>query len=151
MKLLQFLPVIALFVFCSCGGKNEDPQPVIEHPPFAGDYIGSWEDLGPPGPATFPMSLRIADDYTGQMFYANGAFRPFGAGTEDAKVTMLIDGSAISSFVLDQFIKGYKNDCRNTQTLTGHIEGENELVLDKFTWADCDGVREVLLKFKKKS
>lgn len=139
---------VLIFCFSSCK-KDEEVVPTV-HPPFAGDYVGSWEDLGPPGPAKFPMSLRINDDYTGQMFYANGAFHPFGSGTEDAKVVLKIDGSVITSFELNQAIKGYKGGCAVSKILTGNVENEIELVFDKFLWVDCDGAREVLLRFKKK-
>lgn len=148
MKTTGYLLIVILMIN-SCK-TSSDPAPTVDAPPFAGDYIGSWEDLGPPGPAKFPMSLRIANDYTGQMFYANGAFRPFGKGSEDAKTTMTISDTQITSFILDQFIDGYQNGCEATKTLTGHIENGNELVFDKFEWVDCDGIRDVLLKFKKK-
>ena len=93
-----------------------------DKPIYAGDYLGTWKDLGPPGPATFPMSLTIADDYTGKMFYANSDFKPFGSGTQDALITMELDGVIISSFVLDQLIPGYKGGCLATETLTGKFD-----------------------------
>ncbi len=69
---------------------------------YAGKYVGTWEDLGPPGPGKFPMSLIIKEDYTGQMFYASETFVPYGKGgaTEDAKTVMAISGSTFT-FKLD--------------------------------------------------
>ncbi len=121
-----------------------------DKPIYAGDYIGTWQDLGPPGPAVFPMSLRIADNYTGQMFYANPNFTPFGTGAQDALTTMTLNGTMIASFELDQFIPGYKGGCKAKKTLTGHFEDDINLVLDTFDWPDCDGTREVKLRFERK-
>ncbi|MEP7266512.1 MAG: hypothetical protein ABI844_02715 [Saprospiraceae bacterium] len=119
-------------------------------PIYAGDYIGSWEDLGPPGPAKFDMSLRIASDYQGQIFYANANFKPFGKGTEDATVIMEIVGQEIKSFRLNQFILGYgTNDCIATSTISGNITDDTVLSLHDFQWTDCDGSRLVKLTFRK--
>jgi len=81
-------------VYVAIIGKQESRQlsvsrdlTLLDRPIYAGDYVGTWEDLGPPGPAVFPMSLRVADDYTGRLFYANASFRPFGKGAEDATTT----------------------------------------------------------------
>lgn len=120
-----------------------------DKPIYAGDYVGTWQDLGPPGPATFPMSLRIVEDYSGKMFYANSSFTPFGSGTQDATTTMQVNGTVITSFVLNQFILGYNGGCSATKTLTGNFNDDVNLVLDTFSWADCDGTRDVVLKFKK--
>jgi hypothetical protein len=114
---------------------------------YSGDYTGTWQDLGPPGPAQFPMSMRIAADYTGRMFYANANFAPFGSGAQDALVTLTVNGSIITSFVLNQFISGYNGGCSANKTLTGHFDDDINLVLDTFSWADCDGTRDVVLKF----
>jgi len=120
-----------------------------DSPIYAGDYTGSWEDLGPPGPAKFGMSLRIANDYTGKMFYANTVFRPFGSGAQDALTTLTVDGTTINSFVIDQFIAGHKGGCPATKTIKGHFEDDVNLILDTFQWADCDGTRNVILKFQR--
>ena len=120
---------------------------LADQPVFAGNYIGTWEDLGPPGPATFPMSLIIKTDYTGQMFYANANFKPFGSGSQDATTSMTVSGNLTVSFVLNQSIPGYKAGCAAQKTLTGRFVNDINLVLDTFTWADCDGTREVKLSF----
>lgn len=120
-----------------------------DSPIYVGDYIGTWEDLGPPGPAKFSMSLRIADDYSGKMFYANADFKPFGTGSEDATTTLTVDGALISSFVLNQLIGDYKGGCAASGTLTGTVEDDINLVLYTFSWSDCDGTRDVKLKFTK--
>ncbi|MBX7151889.1 hypothetical protein K1X84_09640 [bacterium] len=121
-----------------------------DKPVYAGDYVGTWEDLGPPGPAKFGMSLRISENYTGQMFYADTTFMPFGNGAQDATITMTVSGTEITSFVLNQFISGYNGGCAAQKTLTGHFEDDINLVLDTFNWADCDGTRDVKLLFRKK-
>lgn len=121
-----------------------------DKPIYAGDYTGTWEDLGPPGPAKFGMSLRITDNYTGQMFYADTTFTPFGNGTQDATTSMVVDGTEITSFVLNQFISGYNGGCAAQKTLTGHFENDIDLVLDTFNWADCDGTRDVKLIFRRR-
>jgi hypothetical protein len=95
------------------------------------------------------MSLHIADDYSGRMFYANDTFKPYGAGTQDALTTMNISGTSISSFTLNQFIEGYKGGCPANKNLTGHFNDDIELVFETFEWADCDGKRNVILKFTK--
>ncbi len=120
---------------------------LADQPVFAGNYIGSWEDLGPPGPATFPMSLIINADYTGRMFYANANFKPFGTGTEDATTSMTVAGDQTLSFLLQQHIPGHKGGCVAEKTLTGRFVNDVNLVLDTFTWADCDGTRQVKLLF----
>ncbi len=121
-----------------------------DKPIYSGDYIGTWEDLGPPGPAMFDMSLTIQEDYTGSMFYANADFKPFGKGMEDAKTKISITGTTINSFDLSQFIVGYgTNNCKATSTLKGRITDEIHLSLDTFVWDDCDGKREVKLNFSK--
>jgi hypothetical protein len=120
-----------------------------DKPVFAGDYIGTWEDLGPPGPAIFPMSLRIADDYSGKMYYANATFTPFGSGIQDAITSMSVTGTTITSFTLDQLIGGYMSGCAANKTLTGDFNDDINLVLDTFSWSDCDGTRNVILKFTK--
>lgn len=120
---------------------------LADKPIYAGDYIGTWEDLGPPGPAKFPMSLSIANDYSGKMFYANANFRPFGSGTQDATTTMTVDGTVISSFNLNQLIGDYMGGCSASKTLTGNFEDDLNLVLNTFEWSDCDGTRQVKLKF----
>jgi hypothetical protein len=154
---------VAYQVYVAVIGKQETRQlsaskdlTLIDGPIYAGDYVGTWEDLGPPGPAVFPMSLRIADDYTGKLFYANSSFRPFGKGTEDATITMMVSGAIVSAFVLNQFITGYSGSspghtptasCPAIKTLSGRFDGDVDLVLDTFNWADCDGTRDVKLKF----
>lgn len=123
---------------------------LADKPVYAGDYVGVWEDLGPPGPGKFAMSMRIADNYSGKMFYANADFKPFGSGSQDALVTMTVNGTEISAFVLDQLIENYPNDptgCAATKSLTGNFEDDINLVLDTFVWSDCDGSRQVKLKF----
>jgi hypothetical protein len=120
---------------------------LADAPQYAGDYIGTWEDLGPPGPAKFPMSLKIANDYSGKMFYANANFKPFGSGAQDATTTMTVNGTALSAFNLNQFIEGYNGGCVASKTLTGNFEDDLNLVLDTFEWSDCDGTRQVKLKF----
>ena len=128
------------------------PFNLVNDFPFAGDYIGTWEDLGPPGPALFPMSLRINADNTGSMFYANDKFKPYGKGTEDARVVMTIDNGQLKSFVLNQSIEGYHNGCLASKSLTGTITKTAtgvDLILNTFLWEDCDGKRDVKLKFKK--
>ena len=114
---------------------------------FSGNYVGTWQDLGPPGPAQFPMSMRMAADYSGSMFYANANYTPFGSGAQDALVSMTVNESMITSFVLTQFILGYNGGCSASKTLTGHFDDDINLVLDTFSWADCDGTRDVVLKF----
>jgi hypothetical protein len=122
---------------------------LADKPIYAGNYIGTWEDLGPPGPAKFPMSLRINDDYTGEMFYANATFTPFGGGSEDATCLMEVDGTTITSFALNQFIEGYNGGCPANEILTGQFIDDINLNLATFSWADCDGTRDVILKFTK--
>jgi hypothetical protein len=122
---------------------------LTDRPIFAGDYIGTWEDLGPPGPAVFPMSLRIAEDYSGQMYYANDTFKPFGSGAQDALTTMTVSGATIDAFTLNQLVGGYSNGCAANGTLTGSFEDDINLVLKTFTWSDCDGTRDVKLQFRK--
>ncbi|MEP7320480.1 MAG: hypothetical protein ABI761_01130 [Saprospiraceae bacterium] len=146
--------------FCLIGviGKNGSSQ-VVKSPDFtlgnkpiyAGDYVGTWEDLGPPGPATFPMSLRIANDYTGNMFYASANFKPFGKGISDAVVIMEVNGATIKSFKLNQLIKEYTptSDCPAQAILTGNIYDDVNLKLNDVNWADCDGTRMVRLSFKR--
>lgn len=157
---------IAYKVYIGILGKQDSKQlsepkefTLSDKPIYAGDYVGTWEDLGPPGPGKFPMSLRIADDYSGQMFYATTDFKPFKGGLQDAKTSMTINGTIISSFILNQFIKGYSGgpdatnptpNCPAQETLTGRIEDDVNLVFDTFIWADCDGTRNVKLSFKKK-
>lgn len=130
---------------------------LADKPVFAGNYVGSWEDLGPPGPGTFPMSMRIADDYSGQMFYANANFTPYSpTGAQDATTTIVVTGDAFS-FNLNQFILGYSGggapggtptpNCPASKTLTGHIVDDLKLVFDTFSWADCDGTRDVQMEF----
>ncbi len=128
-----------------------EPKNIVlaDKPIYAGSYIGTWEDLGPPGPAKFPMSLRISDNYTGKMFYANATFTPFGTGSEDATTTMVVDGITITSFELTQLIGGYMGGCPANETLTGQFEDDINLNLATFSWADCDGTRNVILKFTK--
>lgn len=130
-----------------------------DKPILAGDYVGTWQDLGPPGPGTFPMSLRIADDYSGRMFYANANFTPFASGAQDATTTMVATGTAIS-FNLNQFMPGYSGggapggsptpNCPASKTLTGQILDDITMVFDTFSWADCDGTRDVVLRFTRK-
>jgi hypothetical protein len=93
------------------------------------------------------MSLIIEDDYTGKMFYANANFTPFGSGTQDARTTMTVSGTTITAFTLNQFINGYNGGCGANKTLTGTFEDDINLVLDTFSWADCDGTRDVILRF----
>lgn len=130
---------------------------LADKPVLAGNYVGSWEDLGPPGPGTFPMSMKIADNYSGQMFYASANFTPYSStGTQDATTTMVVTGDAFS-FNLNQFIPGYSGggapggtptpNCPASKTLTGHIVDDVKLVFDVFSWADCDGTRNVKLEF----
>jgi hypothetical protein len=130
---------------------------LADKPVFAGNYVGSWGDLGPPGPGTFPMSMRIADDYSGQMFYANANFTPYSpTGAQDATTTIVVTGDAFS-FNLNQFIPGYSGggapggtptpNCPASKTLTGHIVDDIRLVFDTFSWADCDGTRDVKMEF----
>ena len=120
-----------------------------DKPIYAGDYIGTWEDLGPPGPAKTIMSMRITPDYKGEMFYASNKFMPFGTGSQDAVITMTVNGATIASFVLNQAVGGYKGGCIATQTLTGRFVDDVNLVLDNFNWPDCDGTRDVALQFFK--
>lgn len=157
---------IAYKVYIGVLGKQDSKQlsepkelTLSDKPIYAGDYLGTWEDLGPPGPGKFPMSLRIADDYSGQMFYATTNFKPFKGGSQDATTSMVINGTTISSFNLDQFIQGYSGgpeaanpvpNCPAHGTLTGTIEDDINLVFDTFNWSDCDGERNVKLSFKKK-
>ncbi|MBL7865087.1 MAG: hypothetical protein JNK10_09440 [Cyclobacteriaceae bacterium] len=120
-----------------------------DSPIYAGKYVGTWEDLGPPGPAKFGMSLIIAEDYSGRMFYANTKYVPYGQGAQDALTTMQVEGTIVTAFVLDQFISGYNGGCPAKKTLQGNYVNDLELVLDTFSWADCDGIRDVKLRFKR--
>lgn len=128
-------------------------------PIYAGDYVGTWEDLGPPGPGNFPVSLRIADSYASQMFYTPN-FVPYGRGTslQDVTATLVVTGTTFS-FVANQFIDKYigggafttgnTGGCPASKTLTGVVQDDINLVFDTFSWADCDGTRDVKLRFKR--
>lgn len=122
-------------------------------PIYAGDFVGNWHDIGPPGPADTKVSLRIRDDYTGQMFFSSN-FTPWGRGEQDEIVDMNVNGTTITAFALNQLIIGYSGTigpvgCAASGTLTGRFEDDINLVLNQFEWADCDGTRQVTLKFTK--
>lgn len=124
-----------------------------DRPIYAGDYVGNWHDIGPPGPADTRTSLRIRDDYTGQMFFSPN-FIPFGRGEQDETVAMNVNGSTITAFALNQLIIGYTGTlgpvgCPASGTLTGRFEDDINLILNQFEWADCDGTRQVTLNFTK--
>lgn len=122
-------------------------------PIYAGKYLGSWRDLGPPGPANTPTTLIINDDYTGQIFFSDD-FSSFGFNAEDEIVDMSVSGNVISSFRLKQNIGGYKgkfgpSGCPASGVLSGSFEDNINLTLNQFTWSDCDGTRGVILAFTK--
>ncbi len=130
---------------------------LADKPIYAGDYVGTWEDLGPPGPGTFPVTLRVAENYSAQMFYTPN-FAPYGhgPGLQDVSATLEITGSTFS-FDANQFIDKYigggafttggSGGCPATKVLTGVIQDDINLVFDIFNWSDCDGTRNVQLKF----
>ncbi len=120
---------------------------------YAGNYLGNWNDLGPPGPANTKTTLKIKDDYTGQMFFS-ADFHAFGFNAQDEIVEMIVNGTVISSFKLQQNIGGYSgkfgpSGCPANGVLSGNFEDDINLVLDQFGWSDCDGSRAVILKFTK--
>jgi len=124
-----------------------------DRPIYAGDYTGNWHDIGPPGPADTKVSLRIRDDYTGQMFFSSN-FIPFSRSEQDEIVDMNVNGITITAFALNQLMIGYSGlngpvGCAASGTLTGRFEDDINLVLNQFEWADCDGTRQVTLKFTK--
>lgn len=126
-------------------------------PIYAGDYTGSWEDLGPPGPGSFPITLRINDNYSGSLFYTT-TFSPYGKGgtTEDVKITLNVTGTTFTC-QMDQLIGQYLGGgafgagggCPASKNLSGTIQDDVSLIFNVFTWADCDGTREVKMKFQK--
>lgn len=125
-------------------------------PVYAGDYIGTWEDLGPPGPGSFAISMRIKDDYTGQLFYKTN-YIPYGSkGTEDAKIKLTVTSTSFT-FKMDQYIVDYLGGgafgtgggCAAVKDLTGTIDNDITLIFDTFSWADCDGTRNVRMRFIK--
>jgi hypothetical protein len=124
---------------------------------YAGDYVGEWEDLGPPGPAKFPVSFRLDDNNEGTFFFSEN-FKSFSTGLQDMLIKMKVDGASITAFEMNQFMIGYAgstpgvaqvSNCPATQTATGRFEDDVHLVLATFNWADCDGTRDVQLKFKR--
>jgi hypothetical protein len=129
---------------------------LLNRPIYAGNYLGSWRDLGPPGPANTPTTLRINDDYTGQMFFSDD-FQSFGFNAQDEIVEMSVNGNVISSFKLQQNIGGYSGNppkaglsgCPASGVLTGNFEDDINLKLNQFSWSDCDGTRGVILTFTK--
>lgn len=128
---------------------------LTERPPLAGDYKGTWEDLGPPGPGVFDISLRIKDDYSGSLFYSAN-YTPYGKGgsIDDAKIILKVTVDHFT-FNMNQFIGQYlgggafgaNGGCPNVKDLSGSIVDDISLVFDKFVWTDCDGSREVKMKF----
>lgn len=128
-----------------------------DKPVLAGDFLGTWEDLGPPGPGSFTISLRINTDYSGSLFYSDN-FRPYGKGgtLEDAKMMFTISGNRFTC-TMNQFIGQYtgggafgtNGGCPNVKELSGTVVEDVNLVFDQFVWADCDGSREVKMKFTK--
>ena len=129
-----------------------------DKPVLAGDFLGTWEDLGPPGPGSFTISLRINVDYTGSLFYSDN-FRPYGKGgtLDDAKMLFTFSGNRFTCN-MNQFIGQYtgggafgaNGGCPNVKELSGSVAEDVSLVFDQFIWADCDGSREVKMKFTKK-
>lgn len=128
-----------------------------DKPVLAGDFLGTWEDLGFPGPGSFTISLRINTDYTGSLFYSDN-FRPYGKGgtLDDAKMIFTISGNRFTC-TMNQFIGQYtgggafgaNGGCPNVKELSGSVVDDVSLVFDQFIWADCDGSREVKMKFTK--
>lgn len=126
-----------------------------DRPPFAGDFKGTWEDLGPPGPGIFDITLRIHDDYSGSLFYSAN-YTPYGKGglIDDAKIKLKVTGDRFT-FNMNQFIGQYlgggafgtNGGCPNVKDLSGSIIDDISLDFDKFVWTDCDGSREVKMKF----
>jgi len=129
-------------------------------PVYAGDYVGTWRDLGPPGPGEFPVTLRIAEDYTAQLFYSSD-FTPYGRGPAEQDVTavLTITGDTFT-FDANQFIDKYigggaftagsDGGCPASSVLSGTIQDDITLDFDEFSWADCDGTRDVKMKFTRK-
>jgi hypothetical protein len=128
---------------------------LLDKPVFAGNYLGSWEDLGPPGPALFPITLKINADYTGSLFYTPN-FMPYGHGgaTEDVKITLVVTGTTFT-FQMDQLIGQYvgggsfapSGGCEASKNLSGTIQDDVSLIFAIFNWSDCDGTRDVRMKF----
>ncbi len=128
-----------------------------DKPVFAGNYLGTWEDLGPPGPGKYPMSMRIDVNYAAQMFYT-GNYKPYGRGVQDATATFTVDQGtctlAVNQFIAKyigggQFTNGAGGGCPATQTLSCKIVDEVGIVFDVFNWADCDGTRDARLSYIK--
>jgi hypothetical protein len=128
---------------------------LLDKPIFAGNYLGTWEDLGPPGPASFPITLKINNDYTGSLFYTPN-FVPYGRGavTEDVKTTLVVTGATFT-FQMNQLIGQYVGNgafgsnggCPASKNLSGTIQDDFTLIFTVFNWSDCDGTRDVRMKF----
>lgn len=135
--------------------SNSQQLTLQDKPIYAGEYLGTWEDLGPPGPGKFPISMRIENDYSVDLFYSDN-YKPYGKGTQDLTATLNITGSSFT-FAANQFIDKYTGGgnfttgtgggCPTSKTLTGKIDNQITLDFDVVSWADCDGTRDVKIKF----
>lgn len=108
-------------------------------PVYEGDYVGTWND---DIIKDLRFSLRIADDYTGSIFYTDNFMGCCGP-IPDATLIMKVSGSTIDSFSFDQYILDYPagtgGHCPAQVNTKGRFKDDIELSLDSFPFSDCDG------------
>jgi hypothetical protein len=135
--------------------SNSKQLTLQNKPIYAGDYIGTWEDLGPPGPGKFTISMKIDNDYAAKLFYSSN-YTPYGKGTQDVTAILVVTGTSFT-FSANQFIDNYTGGgnfttgtgggCPTSKNLTGKIVDKITLDFDVASWDDCDGTRDVKIKF----